>query len=309
MNWSSIGLSLRLGRFELITFTFAILGLVVASVIAGAWIDSLRPPASCFGAGDLQPAGCRNLLNAWYSAQGATTSLLSGLLVVVSFAAGLFLGAPLIARELERGTVRLAWSLGPSRIRWLLARVVPVLVALATLTVLAGVALDRILESVEPDLDLGRAFVAFGFRGLLVASRSIFIFAVGLAAGAIVGRSLPAIIVGAVIAYIGLAGGEAVHQRILTAEAVVIGAEQGSPGDMHIAQRFRLPDGSLVGYEHFNDREPFDAEGNPLYPMVMIGVPGDRYREVELREALVLASGSLAGLLIAGIIVTRRRPG
>ena len=51
-----------------------------------------------------------------------------GLLIFLSFAAGLFLGVPVVARELERGTARLAWSLAPSRMRWYLARLLPLLV-------------------------------------------------------------------------------------------------------------------------------------------------------------------------------------
>ena len=35
---------------------------------------------------------------------------------------GMFWGAPLIARELETGTFRLAWTQSVSRIRWLLVK-------------------------------------------------------------------------------------------------------------------------------------------------------------------------------------------
>ena len=61
-----------------------------------------------------------------------------GLLIFLSFAAGLFLGVPIVARELERGTARLAWSLAPSRMRWFLARMLPILVVLALVTFLGG---------------------------------------------------------------------------------------------------------------------------------------------------------------------------
>ena len=59
---------------------------------------------------------------------------------------------------------------------------------------------------------------------------------------------------------------------------------------------------------YFGGAEPFDAEGNPRYPIVDLVVPGDRYRLVEAREALVLAGGSLASLILAGAVVARRRP-
>ena len=38
---------------------------------------------------------------------------------VFPLVAGLLAGGPIVARELESGTARLAWSLGPSRLRWL----------------------------------------------------------------------------------------------------------------------------------------------------------------------------------------------
>jgi hypothetical protein len=42
---------------------------------------------------------------------------------------------------------------------------------------------------------------------------------------------------------------------------------------------------------------------------VSIVVPGERFRFVESREALVLAGGTLVALLLAGFVVSRRRPG
>jgi hypothetical protein len=81
-------------------------------------------------------------------------------------------------------------------------------------------------------------------------------------------------------------------------------------GDLYIDQKFVLPDGSLVGWQYFgNDGPPYDENGNSKYTMVSIVVPGARYRFVETREAVVLAGGSLVALLLAGFVVTRRRPG
>ena len=86
----------------------------------------------------------------------------------------------------------------------------------------AGIAADRYVAATTAETDLANSFTNFGFRGLLIASRAVFIFAVGVAVGAIVGRALPAVILAAVIATIGLAGGERVHQMILAREAVAI---------------------------------------------------------------------------------------
>jgi ABC-type transport system involved in multi-copper enzyme maturation permease subunit len=260
------------------------------------------------------PVGCDLKSNAWYEAQNGVAGLSMGVLIFLSFAAGLFLGVPIVARELERGTARLAWSLAPSRMRWYLSRMLPVLIVLALITFVAGIAADRYVASTTAETDLANSFTNFGFRGLLIASRAVFLFAVGVAVGSIVGRALPAVILAAVIATIGLAGGERVHQMILASEAVVIPADQNGnnnprQGDLFIDQKFVLPDGALVDYGYFGGADPYDLNGNPKYPIVNLVVPGERYRFVETREALALAAGSLVALLLAGFVVSRRRPG
>lgn len=228
LDWAR--LTLRLGRFEVLAFGGLVLVLAAAAFAAAARIDSLRPPANCFGVIDVYPPGCESALNTWYAASSGIPSLIAALLLFLSFAAGVFLGVPIVARELERGTTRLAWSLAPSRMRWFLARMVPMLIVLAVVTFTAGVALDRLVAAGAPDQDLANSFIAFGFRGVLIASRAVFIFAVGAVVGAVVGRALPAIILTAVIATIGLAGGERVHQEILQREAVAVPMDPNGNG-------------------------------------------------------------------------------
>jgi hypothetical protein len=313
LDWAR--LTLRLNRFELRAFGGLILAFGVATVLAAGWIDSLRPPAECLANVITHPTDCEAKGAAWYAAQSSIVGLSAGVVVFLSFAAGIFLGVPIVARELERGTTRLAWSLTPSRMRWFLARMVPIVVVLAVLTFAAGVAADRYTGAIAPNDDMANSFTGFGLRGLLIASRAVFIFAVAVAVGAVVGRALPAVILAAVIATIGLAGGERVHQMILQREAVAIQSDPnsefggGRPGDLFIDQKFKLPDGSLVDYSYFGGQDPFDEFGNPKYPIVNLVVPGERYRFVETREALALAGGSLVALLLAGFVVSRRRPG
>ncbi len=59
--------------------------------------------------------------------------------------AGAFLGAPLVARELENGTARLAWTQEAGRIRWLVAEVVPVTAVLAVAAAAIGLELRWLL--------------------------------------------------------------------------------------------------------------------------------------------------------------------
>ncbi|MEX1172513.1 MAG: hypothetical protein WEG56_07865, partial [Chloroflexota bacterium] len=142
--------------------------------------------------------------------------------------------------------------------------------------------------------------------------RALFVFAVAVAIGAIVGRALPAVILTGVVAIVGLGGGAEMHRRILATEAVPMAQAEVEPGDLWLDQRFQLPDGSLVSWDYFEggaNGQPYDDDGNTLYPEVALAVPGERYRFAEAREAAALGGGSAVALLLGGIVVSRRRPG
>jgi len=301
-------LAMRLARFELITLGGAVLLVSISGILMASHILSLAPPLACrVFDGTVPEATCEAAAAAWYGAS-RFTAVLQALLVALPLAAGLFLGVPLVARELERGTARLAWSLAPSRTSWLVTRLVPTVVVVGAVSLVAGFAADRLLVAVEPDLDLENSFVSFSSHGGLIASRAVFVFSLAVVIGAILGRVLPAIILAAVVATVGLTGGYFVHQQIILGEAIPIEELATRPGDLYIDQRFRLPDGSLVGYDHFGDTSPWDEAGNPIYPVVAIAVPGERYRSIEAREALALGVGSLVACLLAVLAVARRRP-
>lgn len=315
MNVRAAQLTLRLNRFELRAFGVLLVAASVAGVVVAAHLHGLAPPPVCFEPYVNEPLPeCRSADEAFYGAQSLAQPLYA-LLVFLPLATGAFMGVPIVARELERGTTRLAWSLGSSRWRWYLARLLPILLAVGLLTFAAGVAADHLTGAFRPNVDMSKAFDSFGFRGLLLASRSVFVFAIAVAVGSIVGRVLPAVIVATVIAGIGLVGGEQVHQKMLQSEAVIVDQGAVVPGDLYVDQGFRLPDGRIVGWEYFDGgnaseaENPYNEDGTSRYPEVAMIVPGERYREAETREALVLAGGSLVTLLAGGVVVGRRRPG
>lgn len=295
-----------------------ILGLAIAAFIGAAWVESLKPSPACQAelpvTGSYSPS-CWAAFDAWQTTRPLLGGLLQTLLVLVPLAAGLFLGVPIIAREIERGTTRLAWSIAPSRMRWYLARLLPVLVVLFAVALAAGAAADRLLVVTE-GADPARSFGQFGYRGVLLALRAVLIFSIAVVVGAVLARSFPSIIVASVIGAVAISGGQEIHHRILVSEAVPavtdgIGEDLYdaiTQGDMYIDTLFRLPDGSIVGWEYFVQEEPYDEQGNPRYPMVVMVIPADRYREVEAREALALGGASLAALLVTALVVNRRRP-
>ncbi len=308
-------LTFRLHRFELYAFGTALIVLVIAGFAGSAYVDGLRPGPQCLATDGSAPQVCEPALRAWNDAQGRIGGLILSPTLAVAYVIGAFLGVPIVGRELERGTTRLAWSLAPSRRRWFAVRVLPVLAIIVVLTFAAGAAVDRFFAASVQGEDPAASFTLYGARGVLLAARAAFIFGVAVVVGAVVGRALPALILTALIVTIAIAGGEGVHQNvILRSEAVPVEMRfdeygRGNRGDLTFDTVFQLPDGRLVGFEYFGDNNPFDEEGNPLYPMFLMVIPGNQYRFVEAREALALALATLIVLLAAGVVVARRRPG
>jgi len=116
---------------------------------------------------------------------------------------GMFWGAPLVARELETGTVRLAWNQSVTRTRWMLTKV-----GLGALGAMAAVGLLSLLAALwsrpvsaaaaagSPSLGFGRlAPVAFGASGVTPVAYAAFAFALGVLAGVLIRRSIPAMAV------------------------------------------------------------------------------------------------------------------
>jgi hypothetical protein len=110
--------------------------------------------------------------------------------------AGMFLGAPLVPRETEHGTARLAWTQAARRPRWLLAQVLPV----AGLLALAGLGLGAELSwwlALFPHVtsvdSTGWSRLLFNLSPLLLAAWAVFAFTLGVFLGAACRRTLPAV--------------------------------------------------------------------------------------------------------------------
>jgi len=92
-------------------------------------------------------------------------------------------------------------------------------------------------------------------------------------------------------------------------ETVVDASGQYDERNLNLDSRFQLPDGSLVTWQELYNADPSVAENGPPYPNVSMIIPGERYREIETREALAQL-GIAALMLVAGaLVVLRRRPG
>lgn len=104
---------------------------------------------------------------------------------------GAFWGAPLVARELESGTHRLAWTQSVSRTRWLGVKLLMIGLVAASVTVTFSLVLGWWSDRFDPNGSWINSGV-FGQRGIAPLGYAVFMIAAGAALGAIVRRTLPA---------------------------------------------------------------------------------------------------------------------
>ena len=144
---------------------------------------------------------------------GITGNVLSIFLQAVPALIGAFAGAPLLARELETGTFRFAWTQGIGRWRWTLGKLV-----LLAVTVTAAAAAFSALYSWynQPFFAAGYAIPfatrLFGLGEVAFPAWTLAAFAIGALAGMLIRRVVPAI-AATLAVYAGVAFATALYLR------------------------------------------------------------------------------------------------
>lgn len=110
--------------------------------------------------------------------------------------AGMFVGAPLLARELEQGTHRLAWTQSITRLRWLAVK----LSVLIGTTLLAFVTLIVLMTWWSGPWNAVRGpWEIYNLQGMVPVAFAIFALTLGIAVGMLIRRSVPAMAITLVI--------------------------------------------------------------------------------------------------------------
>jgi hypothetical protein len=203
------------------------------------------------------------LVNSLYYVGNAAIFVLPALL-------GAFWGAPLVAREVEAGTHSLAWNQGITRGRWLATKVVLVGGAAALLSGLASLAVTWWSAGASQEA-VGRLLpVTFGARGVAPAGYALFAFCLGLTAGILLRRVLPAMAVTlAVFLAVQIAVPTLVRDHLVPATQETVAITQENIDNVELVNSGRPEDGvrevGVRGPENtwVTERQLVDAAGNP----------------------------------------------
>ena len=124
---------------------------------------------------------------------------LTATLIALPLLAGMFWGAPLLSREYETGTQRLAWTQSVSRVRWLSTKLAIILGASAIAAVALGLITTWALSPVSPAFGTRLGSGWFEIQGVVPVAYVLFALAAGVAASAIARRTVPAMAVTLVV--------------------------------------------------------------------------------------------------------------
>jgi len=203
-----IRLSMLQLRVQAITAAVALVAFAVLLAATGPHLASLYAASGLRGC---QPVSCGRLASSFLqransaSPYAAVYQLSIILIALTPAVTGLFWGAPLLARELETGTFALVWSQSVTRARWLAVKL--------TVGGLAAMAVTEALSLLFAwwAAPLGQAAglggsgsglamnqynpLAFVTHGITPLGYAAFAFALGVTAGALIRRTVPAMAV------------------------------------------------------------------------------------------------------------------
>jgi hypothetical protein len=189
------------------------------------------------------------------------------------------------------------------------------LAATVVLLVVLAVTSDLLLAARQPWADPSRSFVDVDAHGGILVLRGLIAFLLAALVGAIVGRTLPAVIVATVlVATVGLIGvrfgGWWLEEHVTYVTERVNSVTL--PGGVIIGSMSRGQDGVVIPDEVAMSLAPPDVDPaiwvSEHYENVVAVVPGAVYPDYLKLE--ILASSIVVTVIVVGLLVTieRRRP-
>jgi ABC-type transport system involved in multi-copper enzyme maturation permease subunit len=297
-------------RFELrLLLGACVLVLIAACVVTWRLQGTLAATLQCLSSSGAD--ACEAAIQRVTPFSSAST-ILHGAIAYAPFLVGLFLGLPIIAREIESGTANLSWSLAPSRGVWLRWRIISMGLLVVVGMAMLGLGGELMTQVVQLNgMDAG--FSDYAMRGPLIVVRGIAVFAIAVAIGALIGRQLPAFLLAGAVTLAVFLGINFTTVQIARAEAVPLSQEQfenAYPIVFDSALRDEAT-GELMSYDAYYDAHPDAREASDMPPdmsPVMFTIPASQYTLYVARESAVLLAVALLAAAVAFLAVRRRRP-
>jgi hypothetical protein len=142
--------------------------------------------------GTLDSPSCQSQLTAFEHDYRTLPDVLPHYLMILPGLIGMFVGAPVVARELESGTFRFAWTQGRSRVQWVVTKLVLLAVRLTALTLAFSALFTWWYGPMDAITGRMTSNGAYEISGLVFAARTLFGFTLGALLGLLIRRTVPA---------------------------------------------------------------------------------------------------------------------
>ena len=185
LTWRQHRLEGLIGAMVVVVVAALVAGIVVA---AQPLLEQIKHTCSI-----VVDDSCGRALIAFNARFGMFQQPLTLAFLLLPVLSGMFIGAPLLAREFEQGTAEMVWTQGITRRKWLFIK----LAILGSATIVMGGILavaGQEWSTAVPDNSYNQWF-AFDVQGPEFAGYTLFSFALGVAAGAAIGKTVPAMAV------------------------------------------------------------------------------------------------------------------
>lgn len=290
---------------------------VLAFIVAGGLVVQLLAyaiPAECF----LRAAGASCIehqpaLEAYFETAGVWGVVAVALIALMPAVSGVFFGLSLVGKELDQGTATFAWSLAPSRRRWLLLRVLPIGIAIVVIGLAVGALADVVQALREPFIDANGGLANLGIRGPVIGAEALAYFGLALLVGAVVGRVLPALLLACVLVFAAFVGVTLLTDTFLSTETVLTyGMDGGVPGRV-VNYMIQSPEGDVMtmheAYLRYGEAamESMDGPGATFRTVLSINPP-ELYPIAVARMVVLYAAIGLIAIALSFMVVERRRP-
>jgi hypothetical protein len=182
----------RQHRAEAAAGALILAALAAAMVVIGS---TARDRARALGLPACQAArACPGALVALHN-DFRTIPPVTAALIAVPLLAGMFWAAPMVSREYQAGTHRLAWTQSVSPLRWITIKIVLIFGVLASAALALSLLATWTLDPLTAAFGGRYNSVWYDIQGIVPVACILFALAVGVAASALIRRTIPAMAV------------------------------------------------------------------------------------------------------------------